>query len=773
MFTNAKWIGRAPGELGRRADEKLTDEQAEALKERALAGEDPTYRGSLLFRRDFTLPFAPCQAVLSVAGLGFYRLTVNGAAPDPARAFAPITSDYERRVKYDDYSVAPLLRQGENCLCAEVGPGWFTGNPKYWGWQQTWYGNPRLLLELTVRGAEGEELRVVTDGGWKLARGTVLSSCIYDGETQDLSLAPPDWDLPGFDAAAWRQASVTGAPGGELTLCAAPPVRVARVLQPAARRELSATETLFDFGENGAGVPYVTVRGAKGDTVTLRHAEFLTPEGLLDTRSENRALCTDTFILADGRPVTLSPRFTWHGYRYMTVSRARAETELLGAESGVVHSDVPVTGSFVCGSEELNELHRAYVRTLLACLQGVPVDCPQRDERKAWLGDAWAASEACLYNFDMRAFYADWLEDLRVCAHPEHKYIPFICPTFGNGSTSIDWNTAYPAILKECCERYGDLALARRHYPALKAHTEYYVSQAKDGLPPPCWFGDWCTPALPAGQQKVAFCAGGEDHRQNPPFAAALFYAQTLRLTAELAELLGNTEDAAYFRARREETRQALLQKYFDRDTGRFGGGGQFLQTFLLAENLTDKADRPAAKAALLREIKERDHHPYVGVMGLRRIYDVLVSLGKPETAWRVFTARGYPGQLYMLTGGRTTLTECLDLTGSGDHCMFASPDAFFYKHLCGIRIDRTQSVPVTVSPYSPADLPFARASVLLPEGEVYSAWERAGDTVTFDVRVPEGLPARLLLRTRTGAHTELLPAGGSRRVTLKEFTTR
>lgn len=769
MFTVAKWIGAAPGELGFRSDEELTDEQMEARKQRAIDGEDPTRRGSLLLRGEFRLNSPAAKAKLLIAGLGFYRLTVNGAAPDERRLFAPIVSDYERRIKYDEYDVTGLLRTGLNCVCVELGPGWFTGNPKYWGWQQTWYGNPRLLAELTVSDEKGVKTVFATDATWKQAPGSVISSCVYDGEIQDLSVAPKDWDKPGFSASEWQNAAEVESPAGELTPCEAPPVRSIRTLRPVYEKRLSPAEILFDFGENSAAVPRVTVRGKKGDTVILRHAEFLTPEGTLDTRSENWALCADTFILPGGGTEVLSPRFSPHGYRYMTVTLSSPDMAVEKAESLVIHSDVAITGAFECGSEKLNRLHGVYVRTMLACLQGVPVDCPQRDERKGWLGDAYAVSEACLYNFDMRSLYADWLEDMKRGRHSRLGHIPFLCPSFGEGETSIDWNLAYPVILEDHYARYGDRSLLERHYDTLKEHTQYYISTSKDGMIPPCWFGDWCTPDIPEGQERVAFCAGGDDHRQNPPFAATLFYAQTLRVSAEIADILGHADDAERFRARREEARRALLERYFDPGTGRFGSGGQFLQTMLLAEDLADEKDRPAAVGALMREIEARDCHPFVGVLGLRRVYDLLCELGRPETAWRMLTVEGYPGQFHMLSGGRTTLTERLDHSGSGDHCMFASPDTFLYRRLGGVTVDRRSQIPVVIAPYCPDDLPYARCSQRLPEGEVRVSWERLDGAVEFDIRIPAGIAAKLDLRTGTDSYTELLPDGGSRRLRLTD----
>ena len=770
MFTSAKWIGGEAGELGFRPSGIRSFQERTAHRDRIIDGSEPdlTRRGSVLFRKDFFLSAPAEKAVLSIAGLGFYRLSVNGVSPDENRALAPNVSDYYLRVKYDDYDVAPLLREGENRICVEVGPGWFTGNPKYWGWQQFWYGNPRLIAELAVTDRNGTKELIVTDGAWRTADGNVTVSCVYDGETQDLSIAPKDWTAPDFDATNWPYAAEVEPPCGNLTRCDAPPVRISRVLSPVWQKRLSPVETLYDFGENGAAIPRVFVRGKKGDTVILKHAEFLTEDGMPDRRSENRAECTDRFILADDAPVVLSPKFTWHGYRYMTVTLSSQDIHVERVQSCVIHSDVKRTGTFECSREDLNELHRMYVRSMLACLQGVPVDCPQRDERKAWLGDAYAVSEACIYNFDMRSLYEDWLEDLRIGAHSRQRTIPYIAPGFGDGDASIDWNLAYPVILMECYERYRDDALLRRHYEALRAHTEYYISTAKDGMIGPCFFGDWCTPDRPDGQEQVAFCAGGEDHRQNPPFAATVFYTQTLRLAARIAEWTGCEEDAARFCMEREKARKTLLDRYFDPATGRFGSGGQFLQTFLLAEGLVEEKDRPAAISALLRELEEHDHHPCVGVLGLRRIYDLLFSLGRGEEAYRLLTVRGYPGQLHMLSGGRTTLTERLDFGGSGDHCMFASPDTVFYKYLGGITIDRTSDVPVTVAPYCPDDLSFVRCSQKLPEGEIRVEWRKETDGIVFDVSVPQGLPARILLRTPADEYKETLQNGGERRIALK-----
>ena len=249
------WIGLEEGKNGYGRFTPYDHEIESEMKRRALEGEDPTERGSLLFRKTFRIDGEVSEAKISIAGLGYYYLRINGVSPDPARMFSPILSDYYKRVKYDVYDVSSLLRPGENCIAVEVGPGWYSGNPKWWGWQQAWYGNPRLWARLEAVLSNGREITVETDGSWRVSRGSVTFSCVYDGETQDLRLEPEGWELPGFDDGKWNHAVAVDAPTDNLTESKAPPVRAVRRLTPVKISRLRDTTTLFDFGENGAAVP--------------------------------------------------------------------------------------------------------------------------------------------------------------------------------------------------------------------------------------------------------------------------------------------------------------------------------------------------------------------------------------------------------------------------------------------------------------------------------------------------------------------------------------
>ena len=762
MFLNsAQWISRNKGETIRRPElQDLNPKMPSDFAE----------RGSLFFRKTFNIEKEIQSASLESAGLGYYNITVNGMSPDPDMILAPNLADYFLGVKYNTFDVTGLLSQGLCSLAAEVGPGWFSGNPKYWGWQQGWYGNPRLIAALRIFYVDGTQETVITDDTWKLSSGSVITSCVYDGEEIDFSLEPNGWDTPDFDDSDWKNAVIIEAITDNLREQLAPPVRITQILDPIKTYPHPEKEnvTCYDFGVNGAAIPYFTVKGAPGETITFNCAEFAYPDGTLDARSCGKALNTDVFHFCDDSVKICRPRFVNHGYRYCSATVSSSKVQIIRAQSGIVHSDVKTTGHFECSDEELNQLHEMYLRTQLACLLGVPVDCPQRQERKAWLGDMHATSELCLYNFDMRGLYEDVLEDMRLGQDSKNGTVQFICPCQGDyppGST-IDWNLAYPIIMTETYERYGDLSLLSKHFSRLKKHTDFYVTSFENGTLPFSFYGDWFTLDHREGERLHSEEPGPEDNRQNPAYAAMLFLCQTLRLSARVAELTGHASDAQRYRSALDAVKKALVKRCFNAETGVFAGGGQFLQTYVLAEHIVPEESRQKVFNVLLQELAIHDYHPVVGVIGLRRLYETLCSFGRYDIAWKVFTVKGFPGQLHMLTNDRTTLTEGLDGDGSGCHTMFGSPDTVFYRMLGGITINRDCPTPLVIRPFCPEDLESVKCSQILEEGTVEVSWYHDGAAVVFDISVPEKFPALLDLN-HNGKNIKIDAFTGTKRFVL------
>ena len=737
---NATWIGVRKGEINAWPAAGCTKAQREEL-----IGKVRVEKRSILFRRTIRLDRPIRSATLRICGLGYYYAFLNGKPADPACVLMPLYSDYSKRVSYDRYDVTPLLHTGENVIAVEVGGGWFCPPEKWWSWRMAWFGNPRLIAALTVTFEDGAVDTVTSDETWRLSYGGVQSSCIYDGEGFDASKEPKGWKTVGFDDSAWQNAAVVEAPAGRLSERLAPPIRVIRILKSVAEHRLDDCRIIYDFGENTAALPCITVKGKQGDSVTLNHAEFVYEDGTLDMRSNNRAACEDVYRLGGEEAETYRPRFTWHGFRYLMLTLSSPDIKILKAEAQVIHSDVKSTGIFSCSRDDLNRMHDVIRRTALSCLIGIPLDCPQRDERLPWLGDVHAADEVYLYNFDMETLYESYLEDIRLGRSPRTGAVQFIAPRPMDDDTSIDWNIAYPILLADCYRRYGNKELLRRHYPALKEHTGHYVSIAKDGLIENSWFGDWFStdqaPGVPRGD---GFATSKEGDNQNPPYCGSLFYYQTLALTAEIAGWLGESEDETYFRSLSEKTRLSLLQTHFNAETGVFGRGGQFSQTYPLALGVIRGADRKKAMTVLLDEIRKKDGHCVMGVMGYRRIFDLLRDEGKPEAAYALLTKEGYPGILDMVGHDRTTLPEWPDgAGGSGCHVMFGSPDAALYRLLGGVTVDFSREVPIEIAPYIPSDLSFVSCEQELKQGTLSFRWEKKGGRIAYRLDVPDAVTVR------------------------------
>lgn len=763
MFEKTEWISYSHGENAPWFYKHFENEECAEWVNKP--GYEHREYGSFIFRREFSLEDRAVSAVMNICGLGFYEVFINGTKPDAKRVLTPHVSDYSRYVRYDKYEIAHLLKAGKNVISAEVCGGWFTGRENYWGWQQMFFGNPRLNMQLDFTLENGEKGYIGTDTeNWTAYKGSILRSCIYDGEICDLNLPPREPKKP----------VRAEAPCEKIIENITPPVRITKTIPPVSVKRLSDTCLIYDFGINGTAVPRLEVKGRKNDTVTLNFSEFIYSDGTLNETSckGGGAVNTDIFTLT-GENDVLQPRFTWHGFRYCMVTLSSSYIEIHRIEKLEIHSDIETTGYFECSNEKINRLHKAYAQTQISCLIGSPLDCNQRGERKGWTGDAAVSAEEAVYNFDMQKLYEAFLADMKEERHPERKTVGIICPNHKSyfDGTSIDWGLAYSEIILQSYARYGDKTVLNEHWDALKEYVGFYRSyRNEDGLLPAyinngdgeektavCWFGDWCTEDKPDFQERVAFDCGDDSHRQNPAFLANVFYIRMLRLTAKIAQTLGKKDEAEYYDSLRKQTAQSLCRKHYDTQKHIFGSGGQFLQTIALSEYIVPENDRNEAFAELLKCFEEVGFHSYAGIFGVRFTGDVMRSFGREDILYRILTAEGFPGMMNMIANGQTTIAEHLDGAdndnwGSGCHPMFASADASFYKIFAGININRFKKISVEIKPYCPAELNFVRASQKIKEGTVEIFWERTENRlVHYQITLPEGITAEIHLKGITG----------------------
>ncbi|HID76314.1 MAG TPA: rhamnosidase, partial [Planctomycetaceae bacterium] len=379
-------------------------------------------RRSCLMRKEFSLPAKPTRARLYVTGLGWYRIHINGMRVG-CDEFRPGWTQYEKRLQYQVYEVTELLREGRNAIGAILGNGWWSSGLGWAGGNER-HAKPgenlRLLAQLEIETAGGCKYTISTDGTWSWHFGPIVEDTIYHGEHYDARLAQPGWDRPGFDAFGWHPVKVLGvAEPGKLCAQKCEPVRVTQVLKPVKITEPKPGLYVLDFGQNHSGRPRLKLQAPRGTKVTIELAEILRPDGLIDDINLRSARATDVYICRGGAEETWEPAFTYHGYRYAQVSGLPARPTAETIVSHVLHNATLPAGKFDCSNKLLNRIWRNVLWGQRSNFMSVPTDCPQRDERLGWLGDAQAFCPTSIWNMHMAAFYTKWLRDILDAQQPD------------------------------------------------------------------------------------------------------------------------------------------------------------------------------------------------------------------------------------------------------------------------------------------------------------------------------------------------------------------
>lgn len=741
----AAWIGAGPAVEPRPPDGFFRSTNELAL----VQGEVTVDSRSPLLRKEIGLRPGIRRARAWVTGLGYYEFSCNGRRVDD-RVLAPAKSNYRRWVHYDTYDLTPYLRDGRNALGLMLGNGWFNPTKKWWEpYRMQWFGSPRARLQIRVEYADGTEETFGTDDTWRTAPGPIRSSCVYDGEEYDATAEVPGWDRVGFDDRDWRPVRVVEAPGGVAVSQLMPPIRVVERRRAVAVRTPKPGVHVFDLGQNFSGWVRLTAAGPRGTRVTLRYAEDIYPDGTLDPRSNERALATDVYVMKGGGRETYEPRFTFHGFRYVEVMGLPEVPRLADVVGCVVHTDCTATGVFASDHPFLDRLHRAAVWSQRSCLMGYPMDCPQRDERLGWMGDALVTADETYCNFANTWFQRQWLEGIRCNQNPANGDISIVSPRpYTAEEPDPTWSSAYPVLVWEFYRQHGDRRFLAEHFDAIARFVDYLGTQATNRILPRYWIGDW-------GSIVEGWKEG------DPPSVTTAFYFLDATIAARAARVLGRTDDAARFGNLAAEIRAAFRTKYFDPTRQVFDDGTQFANAFPLVLGLADDSERAAVLERILADLRRRDGHFDVGVLGAKYLIDALTDEGRPDAAFALITRTGYPSWAHMLEDGQTTLSEFWDLHGSHNHAMMGSVDAWFYRTLAGIRIDEARPgyEHIVVRPFVPATVGFARARIETVRGPVEVSWRQRARDWLLRAEFPANTEATVHVPAGVGARLRCVPA--------------
>ncbi len=702
--------------------------------------------GEGLLRKEFTINKDMAQARVYISGLGYYELYING---DKVGHFVldPGWTDYKKRILYSTYEVTKHLKKGRNAVGIILGQGRYV---KTYG-----YGSPKALLQLNIEFTDGTSGSIITDNTWKTTSGPILSNDIYNGERYDARLERWGWDTPLYDDSDWDIAKVADTPGGKLVSQASfPSIKVTKVIQPLKITSPRPGIYIYDFGQNFTGWVRLCVSGPKGTKVSLRYAELLHENGMINPAPNRGAKATDTYILKGEGKETYEPRFTYHGFRYVEVGGFPGTPVLESIEGRVVHSAVESVGGFISSNSLINSIHKNVLWGQLSNLMSVPTDCPQRDERMGWMGDAQLSAEEAIYNFDMASFYTKWVEDIKDSQAEDGSVPDVVPPYWSNYPADPAWGTACLVIPWYLYQYYGDKRILEENYSLMKKWVDFLSTKAENHILSYFKYGDWCPPAHvkpvdTPGELTSSWC----------------YYHDTLILS-KIAGILGKSAHEEKYSELSSKIKEAFNKKFLLDD--HYATGSQTCNVLPLFLDMVPEDKKGAVLKNLIDDIiVGHGNHLNTGIIGTRYILDVLTKYGKVDIAYKLATQRTYPGWGYMIREGATTIWERWEyLTGSGmnshNHIMFGSVDAWFYKVLAGINVDPAGPGfrRIIIKPYIVGDLKYVSASIKTIRGTVSSSWVRDKDSLVLNVTLPVNTQAKVSL-PRMGLESVIIKESG------------
>ena len=739
----------------------ISDGKGLPSNEEAFYEDDP----APLFRRSFHVEKPIKRARLYATALGYCEFRINGRVLSD-HALEPAWTSSEKRVLYTCHDLTDRLSEGENVIGAILGNGWYNPLPlRMWGRinirEHLAVGRPQLLAQLIIEYQDGTSQILASDETWRVADGPILRNSVYLGEKYDARLEQSGWDRPGFDDSDWSNASEAMSMPGEMRVSPIPPIRVTKKLTPVSVNEVIEGVFIFDFGQNFAGWAGLKVQGERGTTVRMRMGELLHADGTLNPMTAvagqikgpniggpgapDIAWQENSYTLRGGGPEEYTPRFTFHGFRYVEVTGFPGKPNLASVEGLRLNTDVEPVGVFSCSNERFNRIQEMVQWTFLSNLFSVQSDCPAR-EKYQYGGDIVASSEMAIYNYDMSTFYAKTVSDHKDAIRGD-GWFPETAPYVGISAANyvaeagpIGWGLAHPLLIAQLYQYYGDRRIVEEHFDAARTWVDL-LEESSDGY-------------------IIDRCIGDHESLDPKPIAliATAQFCQAASLVSGFATILGKTDHADRYRRLAQEIESAFVEKFLERGTGRFGIATQAAQATALHLGLAPDTETEKAVERMVEAlVVDHDGHVATGIFGTKYLLNALSTTGRSAAAYRMVDQETYPGWGHMLESGATTLWEtwkASDNTYSQNHPMFGSVSEWFFKSLGGIRPseDAVGFDRFLIAPFVADDLSWVDVSYESVRGLVSSRWRVVDGQLEMEIEIPVNTEAVVQIPTSSGS---------------------
>ncbi len=759
---------------------------------------------ALSVNKDYHLPPSPYlrkeaslsgnikKANLYVSALGLYEFYINGKRIGDDH-FAPGWTDYNKRVYYSAYDVTRELRTGRNAFGAILSTGWYAG---YLGYAllvrspltHGFYGKvPLLKAQVEIEYTNGKKEIIATDASWKAATGAVLEADILNGETYNALLEPAGWDRPGFKDAGWEKVQLFPEKASlPLQLYPGNPVKVIEAITPVEIKE-KAGKYIVDMGQNFSGVVKLHVKGRRGDTVVIRYGEMLHIDGTVMTENLRRARATDTYILkGDPAGETWMPRFTYHGFQYVELAGLKGKPAPADVTGIVMSSATPAAGSFETDNAMLNRLYKNMVWTQRSNYFDIPTDCPQRDERLGWTGDAQIYMRSAAFNNDIAAFHTKWITDLNDAQWPSGAYPVYAPIPSANGVATIrasdTWSPGWAEAGIVCpyniYKMYGDTRIVEQSWPYMVKYMDflearsggryYFPEGSFEDISPKGGFGDW----LSVGKKTP------------PDMLATMYYHYCALLMAEMAEATGNTKEATHYTMISDKIRAAFASHYMEPGgklktnpaaygngrgyvDGSMGFSGHTQTAYANAVYLKILSPGDVVKAgAYLRELVQRNGNQIAtGFLGFKPLLPALSATGNSDMAYTLIQDTAYPSLGFEVVNGATTIWERWNsyIKGKGfennagmnsfNHYAFGAVCEWMFQHMAGIQPVKAGFKTFMIRPeIASSGIQYVNATYHSIHGTISSSWKKKEQGLVQRVSIPVNTKAEVYIPASAAA---------------------
>jgi len=731
---------------------------------------DTVNKPSPMFRKGITLNKTVKSAFAYITAHGLYEAQINGAKIGDAY-LTPGWTSYHKRLQYQAYDVTKMLVKGQNAIGAKVGSGWYrstlVSSPNHYG------KDVGLLFQLEVTYSDGTHETIVSDGSWKSATGELRYAEIYNGAIIDARLVQKDWAKPGFNDSQWTAVKVQNYGKENLVATYNEPVKKHETFKALKVITTPKGEKVIDFGQNLVGWVQLKANGKAGDSIKLSHTEVLDKAGNFYIENLRGAKAQNVYILKGSGDEYFEPQFTWQGFRYIKVEGITGDLNLDNFTAVAVYSDMEPAGVFTTSNPMLNQLQHNIQWGQKGNFLDVPTDCPQRDERLGWTGDAQVFSRTASFNMNVHNFFAKWLKDVAADQNSDGS-IPHIIPDVfkqndGENGGATGWSDVATVVPWNMYLAYGDKELLQNQYPSMKAWVDYMQKKAKNNLWNTGWhFGDWLF-------YSVDNDLDGTSAITSKYLIAQCFYAYSTQLLINAANALGNKVDADHYTLLLQQIKAAYVNEYVT-PNGLISSDTQTAYTLALAFDMLPEQLREQAAGRLANNITRYGNHLTTGFLGTPYLCFALSRFGYADVAYKLLLQETYPSWLYPIKMGATTIWERWDgikpdgsfetpTMNSYNHYAYGAIGDWMYRVTSGIDTDPDGPgyKKIIIKPTVGGKLTYANASYQTPYGKLTSNWKIEGDTFNLDVEVPANTTATVYVpdySVNEGYRTERVGSG-------------